>query len=66
MQRVRLPIKDREITGYLGEMREFLDAIAQQRVPTSSGEDGRRDLEIVIKAYQALSNQSWTEIAPVN
>jgi predicted dehydrogenase/flavin reductase (DIM6/NTAB) family NADH-FMN oxidoreductase RutF len=65
MQRVRIPLKDRDVTGYLGEMEEFLAAVAEERPPASPPEDGRRDLELVMRSYDALANQTWADIAPI-
>ena len=62
LQRVRLRLKDDDYTGYLGEMREFVAAVSENRPPVTSPEDGRRDLEIITKCYEALSTRAPVEI----
>ncbi len=62
LQRIRLPLKDRDVTGYLGEMQEFIAAVVEERMPASVAADGRRDLEIVLRSYQALQSKTWVEI----
>jgi predicted dehydrogenase len=62
MQRKRIRLPDRDGTGYLGEMQEFIAAVAEQRPAASRAEDGRRDLEIVISGYQSLETCMWTDI----
>ncbi len=52
-QRVRCSVPD---DGYIEEMREFVSAISQDRAPLSTGEDGKRDLEIVLCAYDSLQS----------
>ena len=44
--RVRISLPENQGSGYLGEIAEFLAAVAEERAPTSPPEDGRRDLEI--------------------
>jgi UDP-N-acetyl-2-amino-2-deoxyglucuronate dehydrogenase len=55
--RVRIKLADKEGSGYFGEMREFLSAVAENRPPISPAEDGRRDLEIVLAAYKSLGQR---------
>ena len=55
LQRRRIKLRDKDTTGYLGEMQEFVAAVAEQRQPASTGQDGRRDLEIVMCSYEALT-----------
>ena len=55
LQRDRIKLRGRDVTGYLGEMEEFVAAVAEEREPATSAEDGRRDLEIVMSCYEALS-----------
>jgi len=62
MQRVRVQIPDEDRQGYLSEMREFLSAVAEKRPPVSPPEDARRDLEIVLGAYQALRSGTWIKV----
>lgn len=52
--RVRIRLPEAEGSGYPGEIREFLAAVAEERQPVSPPEDGRRDLEIVLRCYEAL------------
>jgi predicted dehydrogenase/flavin reductase (DIM6/NTAB) family NADH-FMN oxidoreductase RutF len=59
--RVRIPGDDRQ--GYLSEMREFIAAIAEGRPVIAPPEDARRDLEIVLRAYDALESGSWMPIS---
>jgi myo-inositol 2-dehydrogenase/D-chiro-inositol 1-dehydrogenase len=53
--RVRIPLPEKEGSGYMGEIREFLAAVAEEREPASPPEDARRDLEIVLTCYEALA-----------
>jgi predicted dehydrogenase/flavin reductase (DIM6/NTAB) family NADH-FMN oxidoreductase RutF len=62
--RVRVKLSDKEGSGYLGEMKEFLAAVADNRPPLSPPEDGRRDLEIVLSAYQSLYQRIPVDIPP--
>jgi len=66
MQRVRMALPDRNGTGYLGEMQEFLAAVTEGRASHSRPEDGRRDLEIVLRCYESLDSGTWTAIPPVD
>jgi predicted dehydrogenase/flavin reductase (DIM6/NTAB) family NADH-FMN oxidoreductase RutF len=61
-QRKRIRLQDRDVTGYLGEMQEFIAAVAEERQPASSASDGRRDLEIVTSCYNALETATRTEV----
>lgn len=63
--RVRISLPEREGSGYLGEIREFVAAVAEERQPTTPPEDGRRDLEIVLRCYDALAQSSKVRIAPL-
>ncbi len=65
MQRIRITQPDKDGTGYLGEMQEFLTAVSEGRPPASSAKDGRRDLEIVLRAYEALDRGTWTDIPQI-
>lgn len=65
LQRRRIKLDDKDITGYLGEMQEFLAAIAEQRQPASTGHDGRRDLELVMCSYEALTTARRTGIPTI-
>ncbi len=62
LQRVRKPLPDRDHTGYLGEMQEFIAAVSEGRAPVTLPEDGRRDLEIVTRCYDALAKRRPVEI----
>lgn len=53
-QRVRVRLSDRDKSGYLGEMRDFLSAVAENRPPQCTAEDACRDLEIVLSSYESL------------
>ena len=63
--RVRIPLLKKEGSGYMGEIREFLAAVAEEREPTSPPEDGRRDLEIVLSCYDALAKRGRVIIEPI-
>jgi len=65
MQRIRITHPDKDGIGYLGEMQEFLTAVSEGRPPASGAADGRRDLEITSKAYEALERGTWTEIPEI-
>jgi len=65
MQRLRITLPNRDGTGYLGEMQEFLAAIAQERIPATPPEDARRDLEIILRSYEALAQGGWSEIPSI-
>ena len=54
LQRVRVRLPDRDGTGYVAEVREFLATVAEERPPASHPVDARRDLEIVLRSYEAL------------
>lgn len=66
LQRTRIKLRDADVTGYLGEMQEFLAAIAEEREPVTPAADGRRDLEIVMRCYDALKTANRTNIPPAN
>jgi predicted dehydrogenase len=61
-QRVRRRIPDGDREGYLTEIKEFVAAVAEGREPASTAEDGRRDVEIVLRAYAALDSGTWEGI----
>jgi predicted dehydrogenase len=62
--RVRVRLSNSESSAYVAEVREFLSAVSEGRESASGPEDGRRDLEIVLRCYDALKSQSWVEIPP--
>ena len=62
MQRVRKTFSDKDATGYLAEMQEFVAAVAEGRKPVTSAEDGRRDLEIIVRSYDSLYSGSVTAV----
>jgi predicted dehydrogenase len=62
MQLMRRRIPDTDRDGYLTEIREFVSAVAEGRQPASLAEEGRRDVEIVLRAYAALESGAWEEI----
>lgn len=63
-QRARIVLPDRDATGYLGEVQEFLAAVADGRRPASIPEDGRRDLEVVLRCYDAIESGARVQIQP--
>ena len=62
LQRVRRKIPDSDRVGYRTEVKEFLAAVAEGRQPASLAEEGRRDVEIVLRGYAALESGAWEEI----
>jgi predicted dehydrogenase/flavin reductase (DIM6/NTAB) family NADH-FMN oxidoreductase RutF len=62
LQRIRIRLKEKDFTGYLGEMSEFVSAVAEGRAPVTLAEDGRRDLEIITYGYRALSEGNRVQI----
>ncbi|HXD33601.1 MAG TPA: flavin reductase [Pyrinomonadaceae bacterium] len=63
--RVRVSLPGKEASGYQGEVREFLAAVAEDREPASPAEDARRDLEIVLSAYEALAQKQRLAVPQV-
>ena len=53
-QRVRLPGND--TTGHTGQMREFLRAVASGSAETALAVEARRDLEIILRAYDSMNS----------
>ena len=53
-QRVRVPGND--TTGHTGQMREFLRAVASGSAETALAVDARRDLEIILRAYDSMNS----------
>ena len=53
-KRVRLPGND--TTGHMGQMREFLRAVASGSAETASAVEARRDLEIIFRAYESMNS----------
>jgi predicted dehydrogenase/flavin reductase (DIM6/NTAB) family NADH-FMN oxidoreductase RutF len=66
MGRVRISLRGEEGSGYLDEVKEFLAAIVDDRQPVSPAKDARRDLQIVLGCYEALSSQSRMPIPPAS
>ncbi len=66
LQRNRIKLRVRDVTGYLGEMQEFVAAVTEERPPVTPAVDGRRDLEIVMRSYEALGTGSRANIPPIN
>jgi predicted dehydrogenase len=62
LQRIRLAVPDNDPTGYVNEFKEFLSAVAEDRKSITPPEDARRDLEIVLSAYDALGSGQSTSI----
>ncbi len=65
LQQVRRWVKDEDPTGYRGEFQEFLSAVSEDRPPVTPPQDGRRDLEIVLAAYESLQTGAPTPIPPL-
>lgn len=64
-QRVRIGLKNEDHTGYLGEMKEFIAAVSEGRAPVTPPEDGRRDLEIITRCYESLTERRLVNIGPI-
>jgi len=47
---------DADHQGLTGMVEDFLDSIRQQRTPLVSGDDGVRDLALVLKAYESMNS----------
>lgn len=62
MLRERLRFTPGDPGGYIGELREFLAAVAAQRAPATPPEDARRDLQHALAAYQAMEEERWVAI----
>jgi len=62
LQRVRRAVKDQDPTGYRGEFEEFMAAVSENRPPITPPQDARRDLEIVLTAYESLRSGTPTSI----
>ncbi len=65
LQRVRMRIPGPKASGYVAEFREFLSAVSEGRQPVTPAADGRRDLEIVLRAYDSLASGQRVEINAV-
>jgi len=66
LQQVRRSVKDNDPTGYRGEFEEFMAAVSEDRPPVTLPQDGRRDLEIVLAAYESLESGEPTPIPPLS
>jgi predicted dehydrogenase len=66
LQRRRIKLGRRDMTGYLGEMEEFISAVAEERPPVTPATDARRDLEIVMSCYEALRTGRPATIPPIS
>lgn len=66
LQQVRRSVKDNDPTGYRGEFEEFMAAVSEDRPPVTLPQDGRRDLEIVLAAYESLESGAPTPIPPLS
>jgi predicted dehydrogenase len=64
-ERIRIRVPEREGSGYLGEFREFLGAVVEERDVVSPPIDARRDLEVVLRAYDSLTSRGEAAIAPL-
>jgi len=56
LQRIRKRFSDKDATGYLGEMKEFVAAVAEGREPVTPAEDARQDLQIILRSYESLAD----------
>lgn len=65
LQQVRRSVKDIDPTGYRGEFQEFMAAVIEDRPPVTLPKDARRDLEIVLAAYESLESGEPTPIPPL-
>lgn len=65
LQQVRRSVKDEDPTGYRGEFEEFMAAVVEGRPAVTPPQDARRDLEIVLTAYESLESGAPTPIAPL-
>jgi predicted dehydrogenase len=65
LQQVRRSVKDDDPTGYRGEFEEFMAAVSENRPPVTPPQDARRDLEIVLAAYESLERGAPTTIPPL-
>lgn len=63
LQRIRIRFAGPD-DGYAHQMREFLTAVSEGRPPITPPEDGRRDLEIVLKSYQSMEGNTRVAIPP--
>jgi predicted dehydrogenase len=61
-QRIRVRLRDAEGTGHERCFREFVASIEEERAPVTAGADARRDLEIVLRAYEALASGTRTSL----
>src|SRR5262249_32277896 len=59
-QRERRKLADADRQGYRTEVNEFLAAVSEGRAPVSPPGDARRDLEIVLRAYESMRSGTWT------
>lgn len=64
LQQVRRLVKDEDPTGYCGEFEEFMAAVSEDRPPVTPPQDARRDLEIILAAYDSLRTGAQTNIPP--
>jgi predicted dehydrogenase len=62
LKRLRVRLPDDAGTGYLAELRAFVGAVVRDQQPATSAMDARRDLEIVLRGYEALSGGRRVEI----
>jgi len=65
LQQVRRWVKDEDPTGYRGEFQEFLSAVSEDRQPVTPPQDARRDLEIILAAYESIRSGTSTAIPPL-
>jgi len=59
---MRLRLGEKDPTGYLGEMKEFVTAVMEDRQPATLPAEGRRDLEIIESCYESLASREYCKI----
>lgn len=62
-RRLRVFVRDRR--GHGAMLREFVTAIREKRKPEMAGEEGRRDLAVVLAAYRSLDLGRPVEVSPL-
>ena len=66
LQRVRSKLTDKDPTGYLGEMKEFVTAVIEHRQPATLPIDARRDLEIIERCYESLVAREYRTVPAID
>ncbi len=60
-----LPVDGPDFIGYHAQVREFVASVAEGRAPQSTGEEARRDVEIVVRGYDSLAQKQWVTLPPL-